>query len=139
MEEMNTQALMAQLNIDEGRRKRIYPDTRGKITAGVGRNLTDRDFSDDEIDLMLQNDVRNTLRDLDSKYPWWRGLTEARQQVLANMCFNMGIARLSGFKKFLAALQSGRWDVAAEEMMNSDWAGQVGDRATRLQKMMRQG
>src|SRR5438045_2840681 len=68
MEEMNTQELMAQLSIDEFRSKKIYQDTRGKITGGVGRNLTDRGFNDDEIDLMLQNDVRGVLRDLDRTY-----------------------------------------------------------------------
>jgi lysozyme len=139
MEEMNAQQLMAQLNIDEGRRKRIYPDTKGKITGGVGRNLSDRDFSEDEIDLMLQNDVRIVLQSLDKTYPWWRGMTEARQQVLANMTFNLGLPKLSAFKKFLAALQSGRWEMAADEMMNSQWASDVGDRAVRLAKHMREG
>lgn len=136
---MNAQQLMAQLNIDEGRRKHIYPDTMGKITAGVGRNLTDRDFSEDEIDLMLQNDVRMVLQSLDKTYPWWKGMTEERQQVLANMAFNLGMAKLSAFKNFLKALQSGRWDMAADEMLNSAWAGQVGARAVRLAQRMRKG
>lgn len=136
---MNTQQLMEQLNIDEGRRKSIYTDTKGKITAGVGRNLTARDFSEDEIDLMLQNDVRITIQGLDKAYPWWKGLTEARQQVLANMAFNLGLPKLSAFKKFLGALQAGRWDMAADEMVNSQWAKDVGDRAVRLEKKMLQG
>lgn len=135
-----TQAMLAaQLNADEGRRKHIYPDTVGKITAGVGRNLTDRGFSEDEIDLMLKNDIAIVIRDLDKNCPWWRGMTEARQEALANMCFNLGIARLLGFKKFLGYLQSGRWDAAASEMLDSKWATQVGDRATRLAKLVREG
>ena len=36
----------------------------GKITGGVGRNLTDRAFADDEIDLMLHNDIDLVERDL---------------------------------------------------------------------------
>jgi len=139
MEKMNAQQLMAQLNLDEGRRKRIYTDTKGKVTAGVGRNLTDRDFSEDEIDLMLQNDVRIVIQSLDKAYPWWKGLTEERQQVVANMAFNLGLPKFSAFKKFLAALQSGRWEMAADEMENSLWARDVGDRAVRLVKRMRNG
>ena len=48
------------------------------------------------------------------------------------MCFNMGAPRLSGFKKFIAGVNSGDWNTAAVEMMDSRWARQVGDRAIRL-------
>ena len=48
------------------------------------------------------------------------------------MCFNMGEPRLSGFKKFIAGVNSGNWNTAAIEMMDSRWARQVGDRAIRL-------
>lgn len=139
MNEQSRTLLAAQLNTDEGRRKRIYVDTVGKVTGGVGRNLTDRGFSEDEIDLMLRNDIAIVFRDLDRNCPWWGGLSEVRQEVLANMCFNMGIARLLGFKQFLGALQCGRWDIAAEQMLDSQWAKQVGDRAVRLAKQMREG
>jgi len=64
--------------------------------------------------------------------PWWRGLSDDRMRVMANMCFNLGYPRLSKFKKFLAAMQEEDWETAAEEMMDSKWATQVGDRAKRL-------
>ena len=48
------------------------------------------------------------------------------------MCFNMGAPRLSQFKKFIAGVNKGDWPTAAIEMMDSRWANQVGDRATRL-------
>lgn len=135
---MNRQRLMAQLNVDEGRRPRIYVDTVGKITAGVGRNLTDRAFSDDEIDLMLSNDINLVEKALDHYLPWWRQMTDARQNVLANMCF-MGIGSLLTFKNTLAYMQAGRYDAAAAGMLDSKWAGQVGARATRLAAIMRTG
>lgn len=136
---MNRQRLMAQLNVDEGRRPRIYVDTVGKVTAGVGRNLTDRAFSEDEIDLMLTNDVAGVERDLDRALPWWRQMTEVRQNVLANMCFNLGLDRLLGFKNTLAFMQAGRYDAAAGGMLDSVWARQVGARADRLAASMRSG
>jgi lysozyme len=70
-----------------------------------------------------------------------------RQRVLANMCFNMGIGRLFGFKKALVAMRQGKFSIAADEMLDSKWAREdVGigtpdkpGRALRLANMMRQG
>lgn len=136
---MNYDRLEAQLTIDEDKRPRIYLDSVGKWTGGVGRNLTDRPFSEDEIALMLRNDIAIVERELDRTLPWWRSLTDARQNVLANMCFNMGITKLLGFKNTLQLVQAHRYDAAAEEMLNSKWAKQVGQRAIRLAEMMRRG
>ena len=137
-EAMNIDKLKAQLTIDEGRKKRMYLDTVGKWTVGVGRNISDRDFSDDEIDLMLSNDIELVERQLDIHLPWWRKMNDARQNVLVNMGF-MGIGKLLGFKNTLAAMLSGRFDDAAKGMLDSLWARQVGDRAKRLAEVMRTG
>jgi len=136
---MDRQKLEAQLIIDEGRRAIAYVDTVGKLTAGVGRNITDRPFFDDEIALMLKNDIREVEKDLDRRLPWWRQMTPARQNVLANMCFNLGIHRLLGFEQALTHMRAGRYDAAAREMLDSRWANQVGARATRLAALMRKG
>lgn len=136
---MNREKLAAQLTIDEDRRKRIYVDTVGKTTGGVGRNLTDRGFSDDEIDLMLTNDINAVERQLDKALPWWREMNDARQNVLANMCFNMGIGKLLDFKNTLTFMRAKRYDAAALGMLDSQWAKQVGQRAVRLAEMMRKG
>lgn len=136
---MDRLRLAAQLAIDEGRRKLVYTDTVGKLTAGVGRNITDRPFSDDEIDLMLKNDIDMVERQLDRAIPWWRKLDEVRQTVLANMAFNMGVPKLLGFSMTLDLVHAGRYDAAAQEMLRSKWAAQVGERALRLSAMMRRG
>lgn len=136
---MNAAKLATQLEIDEGKRARIYTDTVGKVTVGVGRNLSDRDLFPDEIALMLKNDIASVERDLDRALPWWRELTEARQNVLGNMCFNLGIDRLKGFVNTLTLIRARRYDAAAAEMLNSTWAKQVGARATRLAAVMRSG
>lgn len=132
-------AMRAELSRDEGRKKRIYTDTVGKITGGVGRNLSDRDFSDDEIDLMLNNDIAMSEADLDRVAPWWRKMNDVRQRVLLNMHFNMGWGTLSMFKNTLSAMQVGEYAKAADGMLASHWAQQVGQRAVHLAKMMRTG
>ena len=59
-------------------------------------------------------------------------LPDEVQQILVNMMFNMGRPRLSGFKKFNAAIGSFDWTTAAVEGRDSRWHKQVGDRAERL-------
>lgn len=137
---MNLEKLTAQLNVDEGRKKRMYLDTATppRWTAGVGRNISDRDFSEDEIDLMLKNDIALIIIQLDKLLPWWRDMNDVRQNVLINMCF-MGIGKVLGFKNALTFMHAGEYAAAAKGMLDSLWAKQVGDRATRLATMMRTG
>lgn len=136
---MNNARLKKQLEVDELRSKRIYTDTVGKISGGIGRNLTDRGFSDDEIDLMYANDVRMAEADARALVVNFDKLNDVRQEVLVNMSFNLGKSRLAGFKKFLAAVAIQDFSRAADEMKDSAWYGQVKDRGVRLVYAMRFG
>lgn len=131
--------MITELVRDEGLRLKPYQDSLGILTIGVGRNLRDRGITREEAYHLLQNDVADVQGDLDHALPWWRSLDEVRQRVLVNMCFNLGIDRLLGFKQTLAFVQDGRWEEAAQGMLNSAWAGQVRERASRLAEMMRTG
>ncbi|WP_175813361.1 glycoside hydrolase family protein [Burkholderia contaminans] len=130
--------LKAELSLDEGRKNRIYIDTVGKVSGGIGRNLTDKGFRDNEIDLMYQNDIAETEAWLDRNLPWWRQLDAVRQRVVMNMAFNMQ-GKLLTFVNALAAMKRGDYAAAADGMLASKWATQVGARATRLASMMRSG
>lgn len=134
---MDMDKLKAQLRVDESVRSKPYRDTAGKLTIGVGRNLDDVGLSDTEIDALLVNDISRATRLLDSHLAWWRTLDDPRQNVLLNMCFNLGILRLMGFHLALGAMQSGDWATASQEMLHSAWAGEVGERAVRLAAVMR--
>jgi len=136
---MNLQELKSQLVRHEGMVLKVYRDSLGIPTIGVGRNLQDVGISEDEALLLLDNDLLGVFNDLDRYCPWWRGMSEARQMVLADMCFNIGISRLMGFVKTLSAMQGERYEVAAVEMLDSKWAAQVGKRATTLSEMMKEG
>ena len=131
--------LRKQVQLHEGFRDRIYRDTVGKMTVGVGRNLTDVPFSADEIELMFTNDLRRAQVGLDKIAPWWRDLDQVRQRVLLDMCFNLGARSLSGFANTLRAIQERRFEDAAGGMEASKWYGQVGHRSKRLVAMMRTG
>lgn len=123
----------------EGMRLRPYRDTVGKLTIGYGRNLEDKGISEGEAREMLYNDIVEAEHELDRDLPWWKDLSPERQKVLVSMVFNLGINRLLGFRKALAAMQAGDWKRAAAEMLDSKWAGQVGDRADELAGMMETG
>lgn len=136
---MNRTRLSKQLEIDEGRRRRLYKDTVGKLTIGVGRNIEDRGLRDDEIDLMLSNDIDEAIGIARALLPNFDKLDDVRQEVVTNMALNLGMTRLGGFKQFLAALMRFDFQRATAEMMGSKWYDQVGDRGKRLAYAMREG
>jgi lysozyme len=136
---MDKDRLISQLTADEGKKNKPYRDTVGKLTIGVGRNLDDRGLSDDEISYLLGNDIKMVERELDIAMPWWRGMCDARQNVIAAMAFNLGVPGLKTFTNTLQAMRDGRYSDAADGMLQSKWAQQVGARAVRLSKMMREG
>lgn len=127
-----------QLILHEGLRLKPYRDTVGKLTIGVGRNLTDKGISPTEAYELLQNDIAEVKAALVAHLPWVRALSDVRYRVLADMAFNLGIAGLLKFKATLTAVEAGDYHKAAEQMMRSKWAGQVGKRAQRLAQMMRE-
>ncbi|MCX8566976.1 MAG: lysozyme [Glomeribacter sp. 1016415] len=129
-------ALISELKRDEGERFKPYFDTVGKITIGVGRNLTDGGISQSECAIILNNDIARTMRWLDQHLPWWRTLDAVRQRVLINMAFNLG-GNLLTFVNTLNAMQRNNYAAAAHGMLTSKWANQGGQRAVRLANMMR--
>lgn len=133
---MDLVALRSELVRDEGVRLFPYMDTAGNITIGIGRNLSGVGVSSAEVQAMWLADVDRATAGLDRALPWWRTLSEERQRVLVNMAFNMGVPKLLTFKRMLAAVKAGQYQAAAAEMLDSEWSRQVGERATRLAKIM---
>lgn len=131
--------LQEEIERDEGRRNKPYECTEGFLTIGVGWNLDANGLPDDIIDELLNRSLLQASKDCESLYANWYQIDAVRQRVLINMAFNLGKNGLSKFKKMNAAIHRGDWDKAAEEMMDSRWSQQVGDRAKRLHVMMRTG
>jgi lysozyme len=127
-----------QLELHEDRRTKPYVDTVGKITIGVGRNLTDKGLSDSEIDYLLMNDIRECTDDLKT-FLWWDDLDEVRRNVLIDMRFNLGPSRFRQFRATLMAVGMGDYVTASDQMLKSKWAAQVKGRARRLARMMATG
>lgn len=136
--------LRASLIKHEGRRPRIYYDTLGKLTIGVGRNLSDGGLSDDEIDLMLDNDLRIFLGEA-QKENWWPIVADddVRSRAMVELCFNLGLRKLRQFTQALAALCRGDFENCANELRDSKWFRQVGSnpgqRGWTITEMIRTG
>lgn len=124
--------LREQLKRDEGVRSKPYRDSVGAWTAGVGRNLDAVLFSNDEIELMLTNDINRALAACHALFPKFDELPQDKQDALANMAFNLGQHRLSGFKNMIAAVNRNDWTGAARAAIQSLWYKQVGDRSKRI-------
>jgi len=127
------------LKSDEGHRQFPYRDTRGVLTIGYGFNLESDGFVPAESAAVLALRVNRRYLELITALPWVQQLDEARQGVLLNMAYNMGVYGLQQFKCMLMALQAGDYGPAADDMLLSKWAGQVGDCAQRLATQMRTG
>lgn len=138
---MTTASLIPDLERDEGLRLSAYQDTRGIWTVGYGHAYVHPGtvWTQAQAQAQLAADVAHTETSLDIHLPWWRHLDDVRQDVLANMAFNMGVANLCQFHNTLGAVQRGDWQAAHDGMLHSAWAGEVGERAVRLAKQMLTG
>ena len=132
------QRLVDQLILHEGVRAKPYMDTVGKITIGVGRNLSDVGLHESEIFVLLGNDLDDVVHDL-STFPWFAGLDPIRQRVLCDLRFNLGPTRFRGFKILLRKMSEADFPAAAHALQHSLWYSQVGTRGPRLVKMLRSG
>lgn len=136
---MDKKSFIEQLILHEGFELMPYTDTVGKVTIGVGRNLTDRGISKDEALYLLDNDIDLHAEELEKAFPVVHQLDRVRYYVLLDMAFNMGIPRLSKFKNMWTYVKAHDYEKAAVEMLDSKWARQVGRRAKNLAKQMETG
>ena len=136
---LDTAQVAAALKRDEGFRQYPYRDTRGVLTIGYGFNLHSDGLSEVESTMVLEYRVARRYLELMAALPWVKTLDEARQGVLLNMAYNLGVHGLLEFAVTLRNVQAGDYDEAAEAMRRSQWADQVGARAQRLALQMRTG
>lgn len=131
--------LIEQLKRHEGIELKPYQDTVGKWTIGVGRNLDDIGISEQEAEMLLLNDIKEAERQLITTMPWTQELDEVRFSALLNFVFNVGIGTASKFVNAMGLLKDEKYDMAADEFLQSKWARQVGNRAIEVTNQIRTG
>ena len=142
----------------EDSRPSVYPDSEGIPTVGIGFNLTRPDaaaqlkkvganfekilagkssLTQEQINALFFTDLAQAKTSAQALVPNMQTLPPKVQGVLTEMAFNLGMPRLSGFKKFLSHIQNKDFLAASQEMINSKWAKQVGDRAKTLASIIK--
>ena len=126
----------------EGFRHFVYKCPAGRDTIGYGRNVDPtggHGISEEEAEMLLRNDIRRIKEQLGEALFFFHSLDYVRQSVLISMMYNMGFKGLTSFKKMIIAIIEHKYNLAADEMLDSKWAGQVPNRAKELSEMMRTG
>lgn len=138
--------LNVMLTYDEGRILHVYPDTLKIPTCGIGHNLIanpckkilgrtlalKETISEEECDALFEYDLEWVMQGLRTNIDQFDFLPEEYRVVLINMSFNMGIPRLMGFKKMIAAMKSRQTKKAIAELKDSSLAQQLPERVGRL-------
>lgn len=141
--------LIADLRRDEGEKFVVYDDAtglalvpgmvlRGNPTISMGVNLAVPITADQSLALYGPR-VDQAINEATLSWPWFGPAPAAVKLGVLNMLFNLGMARLMDFHLMLGALEQGRYLEASNEALNSEWARQVGDRATRIAELFRMG
>ena len=134
---MNREAVRKRLIEEEGLRLFPYTCTSDKLPLGVGRNIQDRGISDITALQMLDEDIDLCVHELEKNISWWDEAPAGIQEVLIDLCFNMGISRLMLFTKTLQYLSHGDMENAADELLDSRYATMVPKRAKRNADIIR--
>lgn len=121
----------------EGLFLETYIDSLGHLTVGWGRCL-EEGIRLDEAELMFKNDYNQSVAELE-KCSWYTMQPIGVKQALINMNFNLGINKLSTFKKMIKALTEKNYTLASREALDSLWAKQVHGRARDIALMIREG
>jgi len=143
-----TEALLEQIKLDltkhEGCKTEVYLCSEGIPTAGIGHAL----YADEEMPVgtdvdmeqvleWFKEDVNEAVADCCALFLNFASLPDQVQRVLVNMAFNLGRSRLGKFKNMITAVNEGNWKKAADEMVDSRWYNQVGNRSIELENWMR--
>jgi lysozyme len=137
--------LLASVKKHEGYRNKVYLDTLGKRTVGVG-HLCVEDFWEDDKEYeekflmtILEHDLQTAIKgakDLMSENGCM-DMDEIAEEIIIEMIFQLGKTGVSKFRNMWKALSALDYSTAAEQMLDSRWAKQTPNRANGMADIMR--
>lgn len=134
----NIPALRRFIRHHEGMNQKVYLDSEGISTIGIGRNLSGKGLSMKEVFYLFNNDTAEAMQAAHT-YPWFAELSEARQAAVVSLIFQLGELGFSKFKLTIAALEAGQYEIAAQELLDSRFARQTPHRAMETAEIIRNG
>ena len=142
---MNLKRLMESVKKHEGYRNKVYLDTLGKRTVGVG-HLCVEDFWEDDKEYeesflmeILEKDLQEAIRgakELMDEHGC-ADIDERAEEILIEMVFQLGRTGVSKFKNMWKALSEHNYVGASFEMLDSRWAKQTPNRAKNMADQMK--
>lgn len=155
--EQRSQSYYDMLSLNEGNKPKVYKDSKGNRTIGIGFNLEDaanrkflkregidinelfdgRKLSENETRTLYNHSLTQAFKDAQSYDPNFAKRPEAVKMTLVDMAFNLGLTRLNKFVDMKAGLKNNDYNVAADEMVDSNWYKQVKSRGPRMVQVMR--
>ena len=140
---MNMDRLLQSVKKHEGYRNKVYLDTLGKRTVGVG-HLCVEDFWEDNKEYpeemlmnILKDDLKNAIQGSERLLKDCLVLDSLAREIIIEMVFQLGETGVSKFRNMLKALKVPDYQTAAIEMLDSRWAKQTPNRAKAMSDHMR--
>tara|TARA_R110002012_G_scaffold7562_5_gene35283 strand:- start:24003 stop:24410 length:408 start_codon:yes stop_codon:yes gene_type:complete len=121
----------------EGYRSRVYKDSLGIDTIGYGFAIKDLELDEDICKLILNQKIEILKHRVYKKFEWLENSPEEIQNVVIEMCYQLGVTGVSKFKKTISYLQKSEWANASVEMLDSRWAKQTPNRAKKLSEIVK--
>ncbi|MDM0042168.1 glycoside hydrolase family protein [Variovorax sp. J22R193] len=142
----NKHLLQSVLTRHEGKVNKVYLDSLGYKTAGIGHLLVGDEtsmavgtiVSEEEIQAWFEKDCEDAIAFARKFVPGLDGLDEVRQIVIVSLAFNLG-GKLAQFKNSLKFINAKDWSNAAANLKLSKWYGQVGRRGPELCSALEKG
>ena len=123
---------------EEGFGSRMYKCPADKWTIGNGFNLEAIEMPKVVADLWL-GILIDELEEQLYIHDWYANLNHARQVVIIDMSYQMGISGMLSFRNMVNAIICGDYDEAADHMLDSKYAHQTPERASRNYRIMKEG
>ena len=143
--------LLESVKKHEGYRNKVYLDTLGKRTVGVGHLCVedfwedDKEYEEDFLMGILQKDLQGAIdkaEDLINNCPSGgkANISDDAKILIIEMVFQLGGNGVSKFRKMWQALQQDPPDYAeaSVQMLDSRWAKQTPNRAQEMAKHMKE-
>ena len=141
---MNMDRLLESVKKHEGYRNKVYLDTLGKRTVGVG-HLCVEDFWEDDKEYeekflmtILEHDLQSAIKgakDLMQEHGCM-DIDELAEELIIEMVFQLGKTGVSKFRNMWKHLSALEYASAASEMLDSRWAKQTPNRAEAMSAQM---
>tara|TARA_R110000803_G_scaffold148852_1_gene214300 strand:+ start:865 stop:1278 length:414 start_codon:yes stop_codon:yes gene_type:complete len=134
---MNYKRLIESVKHHEGYRERAYTDTLGYETIGYGFAIKNLKLEKDIAGLILERKLQVLIAEVYSRHPWVIETPAAVQEVIVEMCYQLGVGGFSKFKKTIRKLQDKNFKGASVEMLDSRWAKQTPNRAKEMSEIIK--